>query len=540
MLHHMRATTAVVALALMLPVHRLHAQAGAADARQPALDTLVAHAIAVSPRLRAARARVEAAQARVAPAGARPDPMLMAGVQNLPVRDPGFDDEMTMKMVGVSQTLVLGGKRGLARTAAEREVEAARAELEATTLEVRRDVRTAWYEIAYGDRALDIVTRNQRVLLELARATELRYAVGGSGSAAPSGAMGQPPPTAPMPTAAAAPMRAIGVSRAGEMASGAGGMSGMTAPAAPPTARAARSTPGMEPMGTSGGTMPGSASGGMSPMTTSAGGLQDVMRARIEATRLGEEASALLEARRAALARLNALLERPTDAPLDSAAIPERVRRAAVADTPGEIRFTSAALGSRAAGSPLPPLAELQERAVRQNASIRAHEALIRAQQARAELAGRARIPDVGVSVEYGQRNRMPDMVSAVVSIPLPIQRRRVQDQYAAGARAELAALEAEHHVEADRLGAEVARLYGELERDRAQLALLVKAVLPQARVATDAALASFRNGRGDLVSVLGAQVALFGYETTYHRTLTSFATTLAMLEQTVGGEVLP
>lgn len=314
----------------------------------------------------------------------------------------------------------------------------------------------------------------------------------------------------------------------------------MAAPAAAPVMRAAPASSGMASMGASGTSMPETAGGGMSPMTAGTGGLQDVVRARIEATRLGEEASALHEARRAALARLNALLERPTEAPIDSVAIPERVRRAAVADTPGEIRFTSATLGSRAADSPLPPLAALQERAVRENASIRAHEALIRAQQARADLAGRARIPDVNVSVEYGQRDRMPDMVSAVVSIPLPIQRRRVQDQYAAGARAELAALEAEHHVEADRLGAEVARLYGDLERDRAQLALLVKAVLPQARVATDAALASFRNGRGDLVSVLGAQVALFGYETTYHRTLTSFATTLAMLEQTVGGEVLP
>lgn len=538
MLHIMRATAVVVALALS--AHPLRAQGREGSDPHATLDTLVTRAVAASPRLRAARARVEAAQARVGPAGTRPDPMLMAGVQNFPVTGPGFDDEMTMKMVGVSQTLVLGGKLGLARSAAGREVEAARAQLEAAALEVRRDVRTAWYEIAYADRALDIVTRNQRVLLEVARATELRYGVGGSGSALPSSAMSQPAPSAPSPSVSGEPARSIGVSRAGEMPMGTGGMSGMTAPAAAPAVRAAPASSGMESMGASGAATSGGPSGAMSAMTASTGGLQDVVRARIEATRLGEEASALQEARRATLARLNVLLERPTDAPLDSAAIPERVRRAAVADTPGEIRFTSAALGSRAAGSPLPPLAELQARAVRESPSIRAHEALIRAQQARAELAGRARVPDVDVSVEYGQRARRPDMVSAVVAIPLPIQRRRVQDQYVAGARAELAAVEAEHHVEADRLGVEVARLHGALERDRAQLALLVKAVLPQARLATDVALASFRNGRADLVTVLSAQVALFGYETTYHRTLTSFATTLATLEQTVGGEVLP
>jgi len=448
MQQYMRLTTMVVAL--VLSAYPARAQERGEDERPTTLDGMIARAVEASPRLRAARARADAAEARVAPAGARPDPMLMVGLRNLPVRDPGFGDEMTMKMVGVSQTLVLGGKLGLARSAAGHEFEAAQADLVAARLDVRRDVQTAWYEIAYADIALDLVTRNQSVLLELARATEVRYRVSNDG------------------------------------------------------------------------------------------GLQDVVRARIEATRLGEEASALHETRRASLARLNALLDRPTDTPLDSAAIPETVRRAAIADTPGDIRFASAALGSRVADSPLPPLHKLQERAVRENASLRSHEAMIGAQRMRAQLAARAHIPDMDIAVEYGQRDGMPDMVSAIVSVPLSLQRRRVQDQYAASARAELAAQEAEHESEANQLRADVARLYGDLERDRAQLALLVKAVLPPARVAVDAELASFRNGRVDLATVLGAQVALFEYETTYNRTLTSFATTLAALEVMVGGEVLP
>lgn len=448
MLHYMRLAAMLAALGLLASPARAQVHS---EVEPPAtLDQFIAHAVELSPRLRAVRARADAAQARVSPAGARPDPMLMVGVQNLPVRDPGFGDMMTMKMVGISQTLVLGGKLRLARLATAREAEAAQGDLDAATLDLRRDVQTAWYEIAYADRALDVVTRSQAVLLELARATELRYRV------------------------------------------------------------------------------------------SNAGGLQDVVRARIEATRLGEEASALREARSAALARLNALLDRPTDTPLDSAAFPERVRRAAVADAPEEIRFASATLGSRLANSPLPPLSELQARAVRENASLRSLDAMIRAQQTRARLAARAHIPDMDVAIEYGQRDGRPDMVSATVSIPLPLQRRRVQGQLVMSARAELAAQEAEYDAEANRLKADVAQRYGELERDRAQLALLVRAVLPPARVATDAALAGFRTGRVDLASVLGAQVALFEYETTYNRTLTSFATTLAALEVMVGGEVLP
>lgn len=448
MLHLMRLATMLAALALS--ASPALTQARGERARLDALEEFIARAVEASPRLRAARARAEAAQAQVAPAGARPDPMLMVGVQNLPVRDPGFTDGMTMKMVGISQTLVLGGKLSLARSAAGHEVEAAEASVDAAALELKRDVQTAWYEIAYADRALDIVTRSQAVLLEVARATELRYRVSNDG------------------------------------------------------------------------------------------GLQDVVRARIEATRLGEEASALREARQAALARFNALLDRPTDTPLDSVAFPERVRQAAVADAPDAIRFASVTLGSRVADSPLPPLSELQARAVRDNPSLRSREAMLRAQQSRARLAGRSHVPDMDVALEYGQRDGMPDMIRATVSIPLPLQRRRVQDQFVLSARAELAAQEAEHAAEANRVRADVAQLYGDLERDRAQLALLVKAVLPPARVAIEAALAGFRSGRVDLASVLLAQVALFEYETTYNRTLTSFATTLAALEAMVGGEVLP
>src|SRR5688572_27635510 len=73
------------------------------------LDSVVRLATETSPAVRAALARVEAARARIGAAGARPDPMLMAGVQNFPVSEPGFRDFMTMKMVGLEQTLPYPG-----------------------------------------------------------------------------------------------------------------------------------------------------------------------------------------------------------------------------------------------------------------------------------------------------------------------------------------------------------------------------------------------------------------------------------------------
>lgn len=412
------------------------------------VDSLVAWALAVSPQLRAARERVRAAEARVAQSGLRPDPMLMAGIQDFPVRQPGFSDFMTMKMVGVGQTISYPGKLPLRTRVAARELAAVEAELAGARLAVEEAVKGAYYDLAYLDRALEIVDRNRRLLLDFMKVTEARYGVG-------------------------------------------------------------------------------------------TGGQEDVLRVRVEAARLGEEAVALIEQRRTALARLNAVLDRPSEVPVTEPIIPRRVAQAAIADSVAAIRFVSATLGARAADSPLPALETLQAAVVRQNPMLRAHEARIEAQMARVELARKEHLPDFDVSLSYGQRSGFSDMISAQVSIPIPLQRGRKQDQLVVEAEAELAALDAEHHERANALRADVARLHAKLERDRAQLALYVKAILPQGRAALTSATAGYQVGRADFLMLLDSQAMLFNYETNYFRVLSDFAKTLAELERLVGEEIV-
>jgi outer membrane protein, heavy metal efflux system len=270
------------------------------------------------------------------------------------------------------------------------------------------------------------------------------------------------------------------------------------------------------------------------------GDQSDVLRARVEASGLAQEAVALAESRRAAVARLNALLSRPSDTPLATARIPDRIARAAVSGDAARIRFTSTALGARAADSPLPSLVELQALAVRSSPELRAHEAEIAAQAARLELAGRAHYPDFDISLQYGQRADRTDMASVMVSVPLPIHRRARQDEGVAEARAELAEMEAGHHAMVDRLNAEVAERHGALERERARLALFVASILPQGRAAVESATVSFRVGRSDFTTLLDSERTLYEYETMMHRALADFAKTLADLDRIVGAEVLP
>lgn len=419
-----------------------------AAARPSDVDSLVALALAANPSIKAAAARADAARARIGPAGARPDPMLMAGVQNFPVSEPGFSDFMTMKMVGISQAIPFPGKLALRTDAAAQEVRTASARIAAAKLDVVRAVKDSYYDLAFADRALQIVERNQEVLGNLAIVVQAHY-------------------------------------------------------------------------------------------TTGTGTQSDVLRVRTEIARLSDEATRLSEAKRAALARLNATLDRPSDTPVAPAVFPIAIVRAAVVDSAEHVHFTSAALGARATDSPLLSLDSLQALALAHSPMIGEHESEIRAQATRLELARKAHLPDFEVSLEYGQRQGESDMVSAVISIPIPLQKGRKQDEEAAAARADLAALEAEHRAAVSSLSSEIATCVSDLERARTQLALSTKSIIPQARATLASSTASYQVGRVDFESVIDAQASLFTIETAYWQALTDFAKALAELEHTVGAEVL-
>ena len=270
------------------------------------------------------------------------------------------------------------------------------------------------------------------------------------------------------------------------------------------------------------------------------GGQQDILKAQVEAARLAEEAVSLTEARRSRLARLNALLDRESEAPVGPAVVRARAARVAVPDDPGRIQFTSGELGGRAADSPLPALDVLQGRAVRESPEARAREAEIAAQAARVELARKAHLPDFEVSVQYGQRFDRTDMASVMVTVPIPVNRDSRQDQQVAESESELAAMQAGYHAMINRIRADVAEAHADLEEDRARLALFARSIIPQGRAALEAATAAFQVGRADFLTVLANQTTLYDYEIAYFRALTDFASGLAELERIVGGEVLP
>ena len=162
----------VFALAAALPV-------AAQDAADPHLAALLAEAAQNNPDVQAARRETNAARSRISPAGALDDPMLEAGVLNLPVESLSFKTEdMTMKMIGVTKRLPYPGKRALRRDVAQKEALAVESNVQELVNRVRRDVKVGYFELGFVDESLRLAERNRRILEQYLSIAEARYGVG--------------------------------------------------------------------------------------------------------------------------------------------------------------------------------------------------------------------------------------------------------------------------------------------------------------------------------------------------------------------------
>lgn len=275
------------------------------------------------------------------------------------------------------------------------------------------------------------------------------------------------------------------------------------------------------------------------------GAQADVLKAQVERTRLEDQLVALREQRASAVARLNALLGRPTDTPLPRPQLPDDVVVAALEGNADGVRFASASLSdvlpevTNASVPGAPSVAELQRLALEHNPMIQAHVRRVAAQDRSLALARKAVLPDINVSAGYSRRAGLGDFLNFMVSLPLPVFSGRKQGQAVVERTAILAQHQARHHAMVNDLNADIASLAAELQRAREQLVLLNDGILPQARTSLASATASYQVGRVDFLTLLDAQVTLYRNELDYHRLLADFATDLAALERAVGTEVL-
>lgn len=262
---------------------------------------------------------------------------------------------------------------------------------------------------------------------------------------------------------------------------------------------------------------------------------QDVLRAQTEVTRLEEQLAGLDARRMAAVTEINAILRRPATTPIHPT-YPRPVHALALARPPAGA-FTAAALEAGLGGE-FPPLPRLQERAVDDRPMLLAHVHRIAAQRASVGVAQRERLPGVELMLGYGMRQDRSDMVTAMVSMPIPVFAARKQRQAVTEAEETLAAEELRHHQMVAEIQADVATRYAALVRTREQILLLSDGVIPQARATIESATAAYQAGRVEFASLLEAQATLFRNEIELARRLADFGQALAALERAAGTDL--
>lgn len=153
--------------------------AASASYHETLLPDLIAEALENNPEIQAAQQEREAARQRIAPAQALDDPMLEAGVINAPLASSPFNrEDMTMKMIGLSQRLPFPGKRGLRKEVASKDAEAIDQGYHETVNRVVHDLKTVYFDLGLTLEMIKLVEKNKQTLEHFLRIAEARYQVG--------------------------------------------------------------------------------------------------------------------------------------------------------------------------------------------------------------------------------------------------------------------------------------------------------------------------------------------------------------------------
>lgn len=167
-----------VTAALLLPSA---ARSAAPSGVQPApahenltVDDVVRQVLRRNDGVLAARFMEEAARRRARPAGAWDDPMLMAGVSNLPKSFDFKEDMMTMTMIGLSQTIPYSGEKGLQRRAAGKEADAAGEDRRLMEIDAAVAAKIAFFDLFYRNAIVADLERRRDLIEQIVDAAVAR------------------------------------------------------------------------------------------------------------------------------------------------------------------------------------------------------------------------------------------------------------------------------------------------------------------------------------------------------------------------------
>jgi len=143
------------------------------------LEDVIREALEKSPEAQSALHAVRALERRVPQARSMPDPMASVGwAGNIAPFSVMQGDDSSYRGLTVSEQFPYPGKLKLRGQIASKEADAAQADYEAVRRRIGAEVKAAYYDYFYFDRAIQTISRNKDLLEKLSKIAEARYRVG--------------------------------------------------------------------------------------------------------------------------------------------------------------------------------------------------------------------------------------------------------------------------------------------------------------------------------------------------------------------------
>ena len=243
---------------------------------------------------------------------------------------------------------------------------------------------------------------------------------------------------------------------------------------------------------------------------------QDMLKAQLELTRLGEHMIRFDRDARVAKAQLNTLLGRDAAAPL-------RIE------------------GDYGLIASLPSEANLEQQSVQVRPDLLEAEAAAAKSRQQQALAKKAYVPDFTVSAGYmlmPASNNMRNTYMVEGSMTLPWLDHRKHDAEIAGAAAAVTEQDAELAAMRTQAFGQIAQARVETDAAQRLAALYQNALRPQAEATLHAAVIAYENNQSDFLNLLDSQMAVIDIELASLQAAADFQMHLADLESAVGAHI--
>ncbi len=240
---------------------------------------------------------------------------------------------------------------------------------------------------------------------------------------------------------------------------------------------------------------------------------QDVLKARVEISKMIDKLITLQQKRKSTVAGLNTLLNRSSEDSFDV-----------------DIKLKMTSFDYTFKG--------LWQKAVHSHPLLQRVKSIVEQNRLRVTLAQRDYYPDFDVSFGYGQRDERTDFVSASVTMKIPLWHKNREGMKVSEERANVRRAEEQYDAIVNDISFKISDIMAKVEMSKRQLELLETGIIPQATMSLESAISGYKVNKVDFITLVNNQITLFNYEIQYHRVLADYENNLAELEAAVGARL--